>query len=180
VIRQQKNGTAIAVLCCMKRICVLLVTLLVAGTSFAQRDGFGIGIMAGDPTGLNGKYWLAGDRALTFGLAWGPWGRNLHLHGDFTFQNLQLVKDADVQLDLYYGLGMRLRSWNNGGRYWRGGRWYEDGRGSLGIGMRIPVGAAMTVDGLPLDFFLEVVPTLELIPATYLDLDVALGVRYWF
>jgi hypothetical protein len=38
----------------------------------------------------------------------------------------------------------------------------------------------MTVDGLPLDFFLEVVPTLELIPATYLDLDVALGVRYWF
>lgn len=164
----------------MKRSCIVLFALLLGASSQAQRDGFGIGIMAGDPTGLNAKYWLSGDRALTFGLAWGPWGRNLHLHGDYTIQNVDLVNEGDVRLDLYYGLGVRMRSWSGRERYWRNGRWYEDGTGSVGLGMRIPVGMAMTVDGLPLNFFLEVVPTLELVPATYLDIDLALGVRYWF
>jgi hypothetical protein len=166
-------------LCTMTRSSTFIAALLLPFAIHAQDKGLGIGIMAGDPTGLNAKYWLAEDRALIFGLGWGPWGRTFNLHGDYTLQNVELLKDGDVVIDLYYGGGARLRSWS-GGRYWRNNTWYDDGRGSIGLGLRIPVGAVMTVDGLPLDFFLELAPTLELIPATYLDLDLGLGARYWF
>ena len=158
---------------------IIIIALFVSIATQAQDKGIGIGIMAGDPTGINGKYWLAEDRALTFGLGWGPWGRTFNLHGDYTLQNVELLKDGDVVLDLYYGAGARFRSWS-GDRYWRSGTWYYDDRGSIGLGLRVPVGAVMTVDGMPLDFFLEVVPTLELIPATYFDLDLGIGARYWF
>jgi|JI7StandDraft_1071085.scaffolds.fasta_scaffold226810_1 hypothetical protein len=166
-------------LCSMERFIVICALLLQVGLCAAQKEGFGLGVMAGDPTGLSGKYWLSGDRALAFGLAWGVWGRYLHLHGDYTVQNIQLLQEEDATLDLYYGGGLRMRSWS-GGRYWRGGRWYEEDRSSVGLGIRLPIGVDLTVDGLPLDVFLEVVPTLELLPGTYLDLDLSVGARYWF
>ncbi|MBP1654509.1 MAG: hypothetical protein H6Q28_1065, partial [Bacteroidetes bacterium] len=36
----------------------------------AQDRGFGIGVMAGSPTGLNGKLWVSAENAVDVGLAW--------------------------------------------------------------------------------------------------------------
>jgi hypothetical protein len=36
----------------------------------AQDSGFGIGIIAGEPTGLSGKLWLGGNNALDMAAAW--------------------------------------------------------------------------------------------------------------
>ena len=49
-----------------------------------------------------------------------------------------------------------------------------------GVGIRFPVGSAYLIDGAPVDVFFELVPTLDLVPATSVDLDFALGARYWF
>lgn len=169
-------------LCTMKK---LLLTFSLASFSLftsAQSSGFGLGIMLGEPTGISAKYWISGENALDFGLAWGGLGRDggyLHLHGDYLFHNFSLINVSSGKLPLYFGPGLRFRSWTND-RYWNNGRWNESRNGHARLGVRFPVGLAYLFDGAPVDVFIEVVPTLDLIPSTSFDMDAALGVRYWF
>lgn len=169
-------------LCTMKK---LLLTFSLASFSLftsAQSSGFGLGIMLGEPTGISAKYWISGENALDFGLAWGGLGREggyLHLHGDYLFHNFSLINVGSGKLPLYFGPGLRFRSWSND-RYWNNGRWNESRNGHMRLGVRFPVGLAYLFDGAPVDTFFELVPTLDLIPSTSFDLDLAVGVRYWF
>jgi hypothetical protein len=169
-------------LCTMKK---LLLTFSLASFSLfasAQSSRFGLGIMLGEPTGISAKYWISGENALDFGLAWGGLGREggyLHLHGDYLFHNFSLINVSSGKLPLYFGPGLRLRSWS-GDSYWNNGRRYDSPNGHTRVGIRFPVGLAYLFDGAPVDVFLEVVPTLDLIPSTSFDIDAALGVRYWF
>ena len=136
--------------------------------------------MLGSPTGLSAKYWISGDRAIDGGLAWGVWrGSYIHLHADYLFHNMELLKVAKGKLPLYYGPGLRMRSWS-GGRYWHKGEWRDYDGSYVDLGVRFPVGLAYLFDGAPVDVFVELVPTLDLIPATSFDLDAAIGARYWF
>jgi hypothetical protein len=142
----------------------------------AQRSGFGAGIMVGDPTGLAWKAWVGGDRALAGGLAWSFVDEGyFHVHADLLFHKMDLIPVGKGQLPLYFGPGLRLRAWGDEDR--------NDGKGNDGrtdLGVRFPVGLAYLFDGAPVDVFLEVVPTLDLIPRTDFDLDAAIGARYWF
>lgn len=156
------------------------VLALSLSSAKAQGTGFGLGFMLGEPTGISAKYWLAGDRALDAGLAWGLWhGGYVHLHGDYLFHNMGLIPVGKGKLPLYYGPGLRIRSWN-GGRYWHRGRYHDHNGTRVDIGVRFPVGLAYLFEGAPVDIFLELVPTLDLMPSTTLDIGGAIGVRYWF
>lgn len=166
----------------MKRALIAGSLVLCALSSFAQGSGLGLGIMLGEPTGISGKVWLSGDRAADFGLAWGGWGRGngyFHVHGDYLFHNFNLINVSQGRLALHYGPGLRFRSWS-GGRYWVNGRYYDTRGSHARLGVRFPVGLTYLFDGAPVDVFLEVAPTLDLIPGTSFDVDAALGVRYWF
>jgi len=157
-----------------------LLLLASSGTLRAQDSGFGLGFMLGEPTGISGKYWISGDKALDFGVAWGLFhGGYLHVHGDYLFHKMELIKVSKGRLPLYYGPGLRVRSWNDG-RYWKHGRYYDYQGSRVDIGVRFPVGLAYLFEGAPVDVFLEVVPTLDLVPATGLEFDAAFGARYWF
>jgi hypothetical protein len=126
--------------------------------------------------------WTVGVMALAFGMAWGGWGRDnghFHLHGDYLFHNFSLIQVGKGRLPLYYGPGLRMRSWNSG-RYWVNGRWRDVGTNHTRLGVRFPVGLAYLFDGAPVDVFLEVVPTMDLIPGTSFDMGAGLGLRYWF
>jgi hypothetical protein len=48
------------------------------------------------------------------------------------------------------------------------------------FGVRFPVGITLFIREAPIDFFLEVVPILNLAPDTDFDLNAALGARYYF
>jgi len=163
----------------MKYALPLLFALSTIGAK-AQDSGFGLGLILGEPTGISGKYWIGGDRAFDFGVAWGlGHGGYLHLHGDYLFHNMDLISVGKGRLPLYYGPGLRVRSWNNG-RYWHRGRYHDhDGR-RMDLGIRFPVGLAYLFDGAPVDVFLEVAPTLDLVPSTSVDFDGGIGLRYWF
>lgn len=164
----------------MKRS-ILFAALVIMGFSVkGQSSGFGLGIMIGEPTGISGKGWIGADRAIDGGIAWGVWhGSYFHLHADYLFHNMDLIPVSKGKLPLYYGPGLRMRSWS-GGRYWRKGEWHDYDGSRVDIGVRFPVGLAYLFDGAPVDVFVELVPTLDLLPATSLDLDAAMGVRYWF
>lgn len=159
----------------------LIIVLILCGMhARAQQSGFGAGIMLGDPTGVSVKYWLNADRALDGGLAWGVWhGSYFHLHGDYLFHNSTLITVSKGKLPLYYGPGLRLRSWS-GDQYWDNGKRHDYDGSRVDIGVRFPVGLAYLFDGAPVDIFLEVAPTLDLTPSTGFEVDGGIGARYWF
>lgn len=164
----------------MKRSILIAAITVLSYTANGQGSGFGLGIMLGEPTGISAKGWIGADRAIDAGLAWGVWhGSYFHLHADYLFHNMDLISVPKGRMPLYYGPGLRMRSWS-GGRYWRKGEWHDYDGSHVDIGVRFPVGLAYLFDGAPVDVFVELVPTLDLLPATSLDMDAAIGARYWF
>jgi len=135
-------------------------------TSFvsAQDDGFGLGLILGEPTGVSLKAWLTDNTAMAGAVAW-SFGKKdaLHLHADYLIHDFKLIRTEDYNFPVYYGIGGRVR-------------FEEDDK----IGVRIPLGINYLFTDAPLDMFLEIVPLLNLAPSTDFDLNGAIGVRYLF
>ena len=147
-----------------KQIVVLILSLIITTGLAAQNSGLGIGIILGEPTGLGFKYWTGESSAFDGAVAWSFVKVDaLHLHGDMLFHNPDLIKVSQGALPVYYGIGARIK--------------LEE---KSKIGIRIPVGLSYQFAKAPFDIFLEIVPLLELAPATDFDLNFAIGVRYYF
>lgn len=150
------------------------------GRSFDANKTFGLGLELGAPTGLNGKYFLSADRALDFGIGdlYTYFNRSgLHLYGDYLFHPVSLVSTEPFELPLYIGVGARF--WDFGYRN------VNNDVTAFAIGVRVPIGVSFDFNNVPLDIFIQVVPTLDFFsgyaPHTvYIDFDASIGVRYWF
>lgn len=142
----------------------LLAAVLLYSASVAQEKNIGLGIIAGEPTGISGKLWTENHTAFDAAMAWsfGKEGK-LHLHGDYLFYNFNLFNVESGQLPLYYGIGGKLKL-----------------GGDNTVGIRIPVGLNYIFANAPLDVFFEIVPVLDLIPGTEFDLNGGVGIRYFF
>ncbi|KPK98018.1 MAG: hypothetical protein AMJ90_10080, partial [candidate division Zixibacteria bacterium SM23_73_2] len=65
-----------------------VMVLLVWGNVFAQEDGFGLGVIVGEPTGICGKLWTSGRTAVDGAVAWSFEGESsVHLHADFLYHD---------------------------------------------------------------------------------------------
>jgi hypothetical protein len=148
------------------------VLLLAAASASARtQDDFGIGFIAGEPTGLSLKYWLDEECAVDGAAAW-SYSENdsFQLHGDYLIHNYDLL-EAD-ELPVYYGIGARLKFKDSDGR----GR----NENYAIFGIRVPLGVTYLFDDAPLDLFFEVVPVLDLSPDVDLDINAAVGLRFYF
>jgi hypothetical protein len=141
--------------------------LLHCPLALAQNDtGFGLGVMAGEPTGLSLKLWTGTDRAVDAGIAWSFEGNdNFNIHADYLIHRFSLIKVDKGSLPLYFGIGGRVR-------------FNENSDDDLGI--RVPVGLNYLFENSPIDVFLEVVPVLDLYPSTDLEFNAAIGARFFF
>ncbi len=151
----------------MNRITLLSLIMLVSSTFlFSQSSGIGVGLMIGEPNGLSGKYWINETNAIDFGIGAGLFGtyNGLNIHADYLYQINDLIK-SKYKIPFYYGFGMRFRFSNNS---------------STAVGVRGVVGLLMFVKKLPIDLFFEIAPSFRLLPTTGLDLDIAIGSRYYF
>jgi hypothetical protein len=146
------------------------------GKAFEANKTFGLGLELGEPTGLTGKYFLAADRALDFGIGdiynYGD-RSGLHLYGDYLFHPVSLASAEAFELPFYVGLGGRFWDFNNNGDH------------AEAFGFRVPIGIAFDFNDLPLDTFVQVVPVLDFFSgynahSVYLDVDLSIGIRYWF
>lgn len=130
----------------------------------AQQDGFGLGIIIGEPTGVSFKKFVADKRAIDGAVAWSfrhdGW---FHLHVDHLWHNFDLINVAKGRMPLYYGVGGRLSTPDK----------------DLNLGVRIPVGLAYMFGDAPVDIFLEVVPILDLAPDSDVDFNAAIGARFY-
>lgn len=132
------------------------------------QDNFGLGIIVGEPTGISAKTWLSDHNALDAAVAWSV-NRNsrFQLHADYLYHRNYLFATEDVsgRIPFYFGIGGRVRFADNG-----------DDR----LGVRFPLGLTTMMQQLPIEFFVEIVPIMDLAPDTDFDINGAIGARWWF
>lgn len=144
---------------------LVFLMLFFSFSSFAVENKLGAGAMIGNPTGVNAKYWLDGDRAVDGGMGF-SFGRKteLSVHSDYLFHQKAVLFYNDVHpLDLYYGVGGRIE--------------FSDG---LEMGVRLPVGLTHFVEERNADLFAEVAPIVDFISKVGVELHFTLGARYYF
>ena len=136
---------------------------VLAHDGFSQDKGFGLGVILGEPTGISGKSWLNRRNAVDGGLAWSFRGEgSLHIHADYLWHFHDAI-EASEKLVPFVGVGGRLAT-----------------RGEAVFGVRIPVGLVWWPKQVPLDVFAEIVPIVDLAPATELRANAGVGVRFYF
>ncbi len=155
---------------------VLVLLILLTKPIIAQDQGFGLGLILGEPTGLSAKLWTSRVNAFDFGLGVSVGGDRIshkydydktgriHFHMDYLWHSFNAISSSE-RFPLYYGLGGRF---NSGGGY--------DGS----IGIRGVFGIAWLPRSTPLDIFLELVPVFQITPLSGLGIDSGVGIRYFF
>lgn len=142
----------------------LLLVLVVCCVAQAQDEGFGLGIIVGEPTGISWKMWTGSRSAFDGAIAWSFEKKAaVHLHGDLLWHNFGPVEADKGEFNFYYGLGGRIK--------------FEE---KSKVGMRVPLGLGYLFGSAPMDFFMEIVPILDLAPETDFGMNAAIGVRYFF
>ena len=85
--------------------------LMNASISFAQSSGTGLGIMLGEPTGVNLKSWISSSSAFDVGLAWSfTHEGSMHIHADYLYHNYNLISS---NIPFYVGIGGRIKLHNS-------------------------------------------------------------------
>jgi hypothetical protein len=143
---------------------ILLSVVLLSGSAFAAGD-FGLGIIAGEPTGISGELWLTSTTAISGAAAWSFGGGEdaFLVQSDYLIHNFNLIRVDKGTMALYFGVGGRIKFAND-----------------PQVGIRIPVGLDYVFQGAPVDIFGELVPILDLVEETEVNFNAAIGVRYFF
>jgi hypothetical protein len=144
--------------------CLILIAMV--GQSAADGD-IGLGIIAGEPTGLSLKMWVGDRDAVDVAVGWSLGEEGwFYGHCDYLHHWYDLdPEEVEGTLPYYVGIGCRIR--------------LRDGDNSK-LGIRIPIGLDYVFPDKRFDVFMEVAPILNLIPETEFDWSGGIGVRYWF
>lgn len=156
------------------RIVVALVaaSLFVSIAAADHPNGFGLGLMGGDPSGISLKVYTGYRTAVDAGLGYSylRYGTAPSIHADVLWHTASVVDDDDGYLPFYIGLGGRVK-------FADAGRNYPDTR----LGIRIPFGVEYVFPVFPLGLFFEVVPVFNLQPWNeWWDYNSSIGFRYYF
>ncbi len=149
----------------VKKIALIaFLGILLTGTLKAQESGFGIGAIFGSPTGVSLKLWTGETTAFDASLAWSFYDDGYFaVNVNYLWHKFGLIKVDSGKLPLYFGVGAKMGISDN-----------------FHLGVRIPVGLDYMFSEIPLDVFVELAPSLMLIPATTFQFDGGIGVRYFF
>ncbi len=143
---------------------LLLVGFVFVGQSRAQKEGFGLGVLLGEPTGINFKAWTGYKTAVVGTAAWSFGHQNsFQANIDYIFHDFDLIRLDDDYLPIYYGIGVRVKTTTD-----------------VRMGIRFPLGINYMFEKAPLDIFVELVPVFDLAPKTELYLNGGIGIRYFF
>ena len=86
-----------------------------AGTAHARQGGnFGLGFIAGLPSGLSGKLWLNNTNAVDMILGYNPDGDYMEARADYIWHEYNVFPNSAGQWPLYYGMGAGIGiGWEN-------------------------------------------------------------------
>ena len=153
---------------------LLLIAALLAApvTADAGPGGrnFGVGLMLGEPSGLSAKLFVDRRHAFDAALSFSFVDDRFHAHGDYLLHFPGKIQGLEGgQWIPYVGIGGKLR-------------FREDDKdsGHDGLSARIPLGVVLHPQGMPVDFFVEIVPGMRVLPETDPELGGAIGARFYF
>lgn len=136
---------------------------------------FGLGVELGEPTGLNGKYWLTRESALQFDLSY-SFNNYFSLGLDYLYHFTSAFRGrVGSQFVPYLGFG--LVSFFGTGQ--PGENYYNPGNGNADFGFRIPVGIEFLPRGAPIGVWAELAPGLGVVPATFGFIQAMVGIRFY-
>lgn len=151
-----------------------------ATVSPAGRD-IGLGIELGAPTSLNAKFMVAPDKGIVLGIGGGIWyDASLSLHADYLWHAVVGQFD-NGSFSAYLGAG----AWSSlglGGPHPHYGYYqpFFEGPETIALGARLPLGLNLAFNELPVELFIEVVPSLALFPGIGAFGQGGLGARFYF
>lgn len=159
-------------------VTTVIFTAIVLRAGGAEPSGIGLGIILGEPTGLCAKKWIGPGAAFDLAVAWSFQGDGSFLfHADYLRHTGRFSGKYSDRLLAYYGVGARFGF----------PRTDESSRRETGeedddfyAGIRIPVGFTYLFTEAPVDGFFEIVPIMDVVPATDFTFAGAIGVRYYF
>lgn len=162
----------------MKPLPIVLAAAMALTPGVARAEGgpFGLGIIVGNPTGATGLYKLGGNTAIDAAIGLGGFDFDgLYVHVDFLFLLPTLVSSGSVSLSPYLGPGgfLIVGKGKNSAPGSGGGK-------GTGLGVRVPFGLSLDFSSFPLQLFIELAPTLEVVPDPDLGIGGAIGFRYYF
>ncbi len=138
-----------------------------------EKGTFGIGLIAGEPTGISAKLYLKDDQALQAALGLAFIGAGIHAHVDYVFHPYILQSRSAFVMPVYIGPGVRMIQ-------------YRDGRETnyFAFGPRVVGGILFDFKRIPLDAFVEVAGVFEY--RTHdgdhfgIAINLGAGARYYF
>jgi len=129
-----------------------------------------VGVVAGFPTGFSAKYWVDRTFAVQGAAAWNPGTGGLTGTTDALMHTKSMTNESEISLPLYAGLGARIVEYDE-----------NTENGQWAIGPRVPLGAEAILRDLPVSFFAEIAPAVELGRGDPdLTADAAVGARVIF
>ncbi len=140
----------------------------------------GVGIELGAPTSINAKFMLASNQGVVVGVGGGIWyDASISLHADYLFH--PLIADFNggnfsgfVGLGAWTSLGF---GYNNHWGYYQP---YGPGPMPFSVGGRIPLGLSLAFNEVPVEVFVELVPSVALFPGIGVFGQGGLGARFYF
>jgi hypothetical protein len=163
----------------MRRKIILAAVAILLLSPAANAQGpqgrpFGLGLCLGEPAGVTAKYWFDRNHAMDAAVGWGYWPhKGLAIYADYLYNLYTLIPAGSVPFDLlfYIGIGGKVGFWEK-----------HEGKGGVGVGVRVPFGLTMVFTSAPFDVFLEITPSVGLGGPgdVYFDLDGCIGGRFYF
>ena len=142
-------------------VSMLILFSIMNNAEAQERDEFGLGLMIGEPSGLNAQFFWGPKTAVDVTAAWSfnDWFMTMA-----DFQIYDYIGDAPREWRWYYGLGGYLALPEN-----------EDGT----LGIRVPLGIKYHFPHSYVDVWAEVAPALKLVPETEAAFQGGLGLTFW-
>ncbi|MFP4013820.1 MAG: hypothetical protein ACLFVQ_07035 [Chitinispirillaceae bacterium] len=138
-----------------------LALLFCARTNAQEVPRFELGVVLGQETGVSGKYWYTPRTAVDASVAWAFGDEGLlAVNSDYLLHPL-FFSLYEGDLPLYIGVGGGIRISDD---------WFAR--------VRLPIGLEYLFPGFPLSAFAEIVPAVEVLPETGLDLTGGVGLRF--
>ncbi|MFP4300602.1 MAG: hypothetical protein ACLFQZ_01115 [Spirochaetaceae bacterium] len=152
----------------MMRKTLTILTILLAITAVTAFADTGVGVILGDPSGIS----LLFSERVALGVGWDV-SNYFHFHTDLWLASGVLAGP----LEWYAGLGGKLQVYNADSDV--GPTWDpdDDADDDFGLGVRIPLGIQWYASNR-LELFGELVPGLQILPATGVDVDAGIGIRF--
>jgi hypothetical protein len=130
---------------------------------------FELGLNLGEPTGLSGKLWFDRNSAVEGIAAWNFTQVAFVAALDYQFAFPDVLKIQNLGFPLFVGIGGITRISAGAG-----------GEPQVTIGLRVPLGILFVFAKVPIELSLDVVPGLNIFPATTFLAMGGIGLRYCF